>query len=41
LVTVPYIEPNMLSVATITKGSSVIIQAYTDEGIVGIGSQRL
>lgn len=40
LVTVPYIEPNMLSVATITKGSSIIIQAYTDEGIVGIGETR-
>jgi len=40
LVTVPYIEPNMLSVTTITKGSSIIIQAYTDEGIIGIGETR-
>jgi len=40
LVTVPYIEPNMLAVGTITKGSSIIIQAYTDDGIVGLGEAR-
>jgi len=40
LVTVPYIEPNALSVATVAKGSSIIVQVYTDEGIVGLGETR-
>ena len=40
LVTVPYIEPNMLAVGTIAKGSSIIIQAFTDDGIVGLGEAR-
>jgi L-alanine-DL-glutamate epimerase-like enolase superfamily enzyme len=40
LVTVPYIEPNALAVTTLTKGPSVIIQVFTDEGILGIGETR-
>jgi len=39
-VTVPYIEPNALAVGTITKGSSIIIQVHTDDGIVGLGEAR-
>ncbi len=34
LVTVPYIEPNALAVTTPRMGPSVIIQVFTDEGIV-------
>lgn len=40
LVTVPYIEPNALAVTTLPKGPSVIIQVFTDKGIIGLGETR-
>lgn len=40
LVTVPYIEPNALAVTTLKMGPSVIIQVFTDDGIVGLGETR-